>query len=91
MTTTQRNEKAARITIFGEKGLNVKQYHSYMFDWPTRSVYENGRTVNSYWKANLSLVNIHDNNSSLIIFSYGYSIKKGNYQADRPTAINKSN
>jgi hypothetical protein len=89
MTLKEKQKHLATNTFLRDE-LKVQQYHSAMWDRPTRRVYENGVYANSYWMANLSLVNIHNNNSSLIIFSYGYSITNGNFKATKPTVIDKS-
>ena len=67
-------------------------YSSLMWDRPNRRLKNNnGEFINTTWEANLSLVNINNNNSSLIIFMYGFSITNGVLKVTKPTLITKSN
>jgi hypothetical protein len=70
------------------------QYTSVMWDVPrrnSRDKNDNTKYVNTTWTANLSLVNVKNNDSSLIIFMYGFSITKGVLNVTEPTVIKKSN
>jgi RHS repeat-associated protein len=49
-----------------------------------------GRNINTTWTANLSLVNVNNKNSSLIIIMYGFSIKNGAVTPVEPSKINSS-
>lgn len=49
-----------------------------------------GKYINTTWTANLSLVNVNNKNSSLIIIMYGFSIKNGVVTPVEPTKINSS-
>jgi RHS repeat-associated protein len=69
------------------------QYTSVMWDSPRRGIRdrETGEYINTTWMANLSLVNVNNNNSSLIIFMYGFSLTNGVLKVTKPTVIKQSN
>jgi RHS repeat-associated protein len=82
-------EKQDLITA-GQAPPNANEYPSVMWDNPRRHVKNrSGKYVYTTWEANLSLVNVN-NKSSLIIFAYGFSIKRGNLKVTNPTVIDKS-
>jgi RHS repeat-associated protein len=68
------------------------KFTTYFNDRILRWVADRGSNyINTTWTANLSLVNVNGNNSSLIIFMYGFSITKGVVKPIEPSVINKSN
>ncbi|HEX2628544.1 MAG TPA: RHS repeat-associated core domain-containing protein, partial [Chitinophagaceae bacterium] len=67
------------------------QFTTFMRDRIRRYIADAGQKyLDINWTANLSLVNIKNNNSSLIIFSYGFTIKEGVVNMVEPTVITKS-
>jgi len=63
------------------------RYSTYMADVPLRE--NTGKQF--YWEANLSLVSIKDNNLSLLVWSYGFSVnEKGKSKFDKPKTIKES-
>lgn len=67
-------------------------YTTWFNDRPDRNyITASGKYINSSWTANLSLVNVNNKNSSLIVLAYGFSIKNGVVTSIEPTKISKSN
>ena len=69
------------------------QSYSYlMWDRPVRLIQNsNGNFITTSLQSNLSLVLVNNNNSSLISFSFGFSVRKGNLTVNSPKVIKTSN
>jgi RHS repeat-associated protein len=67
------------------------KFGTYFNDRISRWIADRGSNyINTTWTANLSLVNINMNNSSLIIFMYGFSIMNGVVTSVEPSVIKES-